>query len=57
MIQTMNTIRLEMKTTDIRLLTSHTDDMKWKSAIVKHKLATHHGTSIVNPRTKRFQPR
>ena len=57
MIQTMNTIRLEMKTTDIRLLTSHTDDMKWKSAIVKHKLATHHGTCIVNPRTKRFQPR
>ena len=57
MTQTMNTNKLEMKTTDIRLLTSHTDDMKYKSAIVKHKCVTQHGTCIVNPRTKRFQPR
>ena len=42
MTQTMNTNRLEMKTTDMRLLTSHTDDMIWKLAIVKHKCVTQH---------------
>ena len=57
MTQTMNIKRLEMETTDMTPLTCHTVDMKWKSAIVKHKLATQHGTCIINPRTKRFQPR
>ena len=57
MTQTMNMNRLEMKNNKHVTLTCHTDDMEWKSAIVKHKLATQHGTCIVNPRTKRFQPR
>ena len=37
MTQTMNIKRLEMETTDIRHLTCHTDDMKYKSSIVKHR--------------------
>ena len=38
----MNTKRLEMETTDMRLLTCHTVHMKWKSAIIKHKCVTQH---------------
>ena len=52
MTQTMNIKRLEMEKTDMRLLTCHTVDMKWKSAIVKHKCVTQHGTCIHNPGTK-----
>ena len=57
MTQTMNTNRLVMKNNKHVTPTCHTDDMKWKSAIVNHKLATQHGISIDNQGTKRFQPR
>ena len=42
MTQTMNTNRLEMKNNKHVTPTCHTDDMKWKLAIVKHKCVTQH---------------
>ena len=42
MTQTMNISRLEMETTNMGHLTCQTDDIKYKSAIVKHKCVTQH---------------